>query len=203
MRYFATLIGLSILFGCGQAVEAPKPTTRNAVELYDSFTKSDHLSPDFDKIAFDTLHSWDFGWAILEPINIAPDKEQEIFLSKRLSPGQKALYFFWYLDAEVTNGGFIQFYWNGYRQYIPPILDGLKLIGDTTLFELVEKADQEYLVHKQMFDFQRQKDDWEPLYNGLKVFEEFDEHYYKIHNNTMELIEKYARQNPNEFVRLK
>jgi uncharacterized protein YwqG len=33
--------------------------------------------------------------------------------SKRLSPGQKALFFIWYLDAEVTNGGFIQFYWNG------------------------------------------------------------------------------------------
>jgi hypothetical protein len=81
-------------------------------ELYDIFEKENHLKPDFDKSEFEELDSWDFGWAILQPINLAADKESEKALSKRFSPGQKALYFFWYLDEEVTNGGFIQFYWN-------------------------------------------------------------------------------------------
>jgi hypothetical protein len=175
----------------------------NSIELYNTFNKENHLRPDFNKVTFHTLHSWDFGWAILKPLNIAPDNDKEILLSKRLSPGQKALYFFWYLDAEVTNGGFIQFYWNGNRQYIPPIIAGLKLIGDSELLDLVKKADQEYLANKVKFDSQRQKDNWEPLYNDLKAFEMFDEHYYKIHDRTMELIENYARQNPNEFVNLK
>jgi hypothetical protein len=175
----------------------------NSIELYNTFDKTNHLRPDFNKSAFDTLHSWDFGWAILEPLNIAPDKDKEKELSKRLSPGQKSLYFFWYLDAEVTNGGFIQFYWNGYRQYIPPIFDGLKLIGDTELIDLVTKADQEYLTHKDKFNVQREKDDWEPLYNDLIEFEKFDEYYYKIHDKTMDLIEKYTRQNASEFINLK
>lgn len=174
-----------------------------SVELYNTFDKSNHLRPDFNKSSFDTLHSWDFGWAILEPMNIAPDKEKEKLLSKRLSPGQKALYFFWYLDAEVTNGGFIQFYWNGNRQYLPPIMDGLKLIGDKELIDLVAKADQEYIANKDKFNLQRERDDWGPLYNDLKEFEKFDEHYYKIHDKTMELIEKYARQNTEEFINLK
>ena len=175
----------------------------NSTDLYNTFDKDNHLQPDFTKSEFDTLHSWDFGWAILEPINIAPDKEKEKLLSKRLSPGQKALYFFWFLDAEVTNGGFIQFYWNGYRQYLPPILKGLELIGDTELIDLVKKTDKEYLANKDKFNSQREKNNWEPLYNDLKEFENFDNHYYKIHDKTMELIEKYARQNASEFVNLK
>lgn len=175
----------------------------NSIELYNTFDKDNHLRPDFKKSEFDTLHSWDFGWAILEPINIAPDKDKERLLSNRLSPGQKALYFFWYLDEEVTNGGFIQFYWNYNRRYLPPIIEGLKLIGDTELINLVTKADQEYLENKDKFDLQRENDNWEPLYKDLKEFEKFDNHYYKIHDRTMELIEKYTRQNINEFINLK
>ena len=145
MKYLTTILILLLSFGCGQTSKKIDVSMDNSVELYNTFDKDNHLRPDFNKSAFDSLHSWDFGWAILEPMNIAPDKEKEKELSKRLSPGQKALYFFWYLDAEVTNGGFIQFYWNGYRQYIQPILDGLKLIDDTALIDLITKADQEYL----------------------------------------------------------
>jgi hypothetical protein len=203
MKYLTTTLILFLSFGCGQTSKKTDVSMDNSVELYNTFDKDSHLQPDFNKSKFDTLHSWDFGWAILEPLNIASDKDKEKELSRKLSPGQKALYFFWYLDAEVTNGGFIQFYWNGYRQYIPPILDGLKLIGDSELIDLVKNADQEYLANKDKFILQREKDNWEPLYNDLKEFEKFDEQYYKIHDKTMELIEKYARQNPSEFLNLK
>jgi len=172
-------------------------------ELYNTFDKEHHLQPVFNKEKFDTLHSWDFGWAILEPINIAHNKEMEIQLSKRLSPGQKALYFFWYLDAEVTNGGFIQFYWNDYRKYIPPIIEGLKLTGDKELLDLIYKVDKQYLDNKDKFDSQREKDDWKPLYDAMKEFEVFDSIYYKIHDKSMELIEQYTRKYPSEFIKLK
>jgi hypothetical protein len=71
------------------------------------------------------------------------------------------------------------------------------------MIDLVNKADKEYLVHKEKFTSEKQKDDWEPLYDNLKKFEEYDSMYYKMHDKTMELIEKYARQNPNDFVKLK
>ena len=203
MNTIWTIILLTMFFGCGQANKNTVITMDNSVELYNTFNKKNHLQPDFKKISFDTLHSWDFGWAILEPLNLGAGDEKEIALSKRLSPGQKTLYFFWYLDAQVTNGGFIQFYWNNKRKYLPPIIDGLKLIGDTQLLKLVEKADRQYLLDKDKFDFQRTKEDWEPLYDNLKEFDEFDELYYKIHNKTMDLIEQYARQHPDEFVKLK
>jgi hypothetical protein len=191
-----------LLIACRQSNDSANEKTEFPMETFNTFDKSNHLQPTFDKAKFDTLHSWDFGWAVLEPINIAKTKDDDKELSKRFSPGQKALYFFWYLDAEVTNGGFIQFYWNGYRNYLPAIREGLNLIEDKELIELIEKADKEYLTNKDLFISQREKDDWEPLYNNLKIFGEYDSIYYKIHDRTMDLLEKYARLHPNEFVKL-
>jgi hypothetical protein len=203
MKQLPVILILMFFYSCGQTNKNTKISMTNSTELYNTFDSINHLIPDFDKSVFDSLHSWDFGWAILEPINIATDKEKEKTLSRRLSPGQKTIYFFWYLDEEVTNGGFIQFYWNGYRRYLPPIIDGLKLIGDTTLLRLIEKADSEYLKNKEKFDLQREKDNWKPLYDNLKEFDKFDDEYYKIHDKTMDLIEKYARKHVTEFINLK
>jgi hypothetical protein len=197
---FSILIFLS---ACEQTNQSISNKNYDHMEIYDIFDKTNHLQPEFDKTRYDTLHGWDFGWAVLEPINVANSRDDEKELSKRFSLGQKALYFFWYLDAEVTNGGFIQFYWNDYRPYLPTIREGLKLIGDNELLNLLDKADQEYLTHKDKFDKQREKQDWTPLYNDLKKFEEYDRTYYKIHDRTMELIEQYARLHPDEFVKLK
>jgi hypothetical protein len=196
---------LSALLGCGQINKQKQAyiSIDTTMEFYKTFDTENHLQPLFDKSKFDTSHGWDFGWAVLEPINIAKTRDDDKILAKRFSPGQKALYFIWYLDAEVTNGGFIQFYWNDYREYIPPIIDGLKLIGDTSMLDLVTKADKEYLTNKEKFDVEKQKVDWEPLYNNLKKFDEYDSIYYKTHDKTMELIEKYARQNPSEFVKFR
>jgi hypothetical protein len=203
MKRLLKLLLLISLLSCEQKTNQSNKPVDTSMEFYDTFDKNNHLQPLFDKKKFDTLHSWDFGWAVLEPISISKGDEDEKLLAKRFSAGQKTLYFIWYLDAEVTNGGFIQFYWNGYRKYIPPILDGLKLIGDTSMSNLVQKADKEYLAYQGMFTLQRQKDDWEPLYDSLKNFEKNDSVYYATHDTTMELIERYARQHPEEFVRFK
>ena len=86
---------------------------------------------------------------------------------------------------------------------MPPIQQGLKLVGDIQMLDLVDKADQEYLINKNHFELQRKLGDWSPPYDNLKKFDEYDSIYYKIHDNTMRLIEKYARANPDEFVKLK
>jgi hypothetical protein len=174
-----------------------------SMERYNKFDSGKHLKPDFSKTAFDTLHSWDFGWAVLKPINVASSQEDDKWLARRFSPGQKALYFIWYLDEQVTNGGFIQFYVNGYRKDLPPIVDGLKLIGDKEMLDLVEKADRLYLFNKDLFEAQGILNDPEPLYKDLKEFDAYDDLYYRIHDHTMALIEKYARQHPDEFLNLK
>jgi hypothetical protein len=172
------------------------------MEALNIFDKDNHLQPNFDKTEFETLRGWDFGWEILSTINVAESSDDDELLSRRFSPGQKALYFFWYMDGAVTNGGFVQFYWNDYQRYLPTIKNGLQLIGDTELIKLIQEVDHKYFENQHLFATQKSKDDWEQLYNQ-KLFDEYDNRYYQIHNNTMSLLEKYARANPNEFVKLK
>jgi hypothetical protein len=195
MRIFLVLV---LLLGC-------KNKSNHVIKFSEPLLEdTGRLLPDFDKSKFDSLHGWNFGWEILKPINLATDQEESEFrLSKRFSPGQKALYYIWYLDEEVTNGGFIQFYWNGYRKYIPLIQDGLQLIGHKEMLEIVQKADNEYMLHKDKFDSLRKSDNWEPLYDNLKNFDVYDSIYYQIHDKTMDLIEAYVRNHPGEFVNLK
>ncbi|WP_316823792.1 DUF4375 domain-containing protein [Pedobacter miscanthi] len=192
-----------ILQSCDQSRDQK---ANNDISIEDQYSLSDkqhQLRPEFDKLKFDSLHDWDFGWAIVEPINLAKSRDDDKELSKRFSPGQKALYFFWYLDAEVTNGGFIQFYTNDYREYLPAIKKGLKLIGDHEMVDLISKADDYYLQNEALFVELKKKNRQELLFPKLIGFNQYDETYYKIHDNTMKLLEKYAKERPDEFVKFK
>jgi len=197
MRYavFITILTLS-LTSCSNK-------ERMRVNLWNEFDRENHIKPTLSKAQFDSLATWDLGWFLLEPINIIKDRsDDEIRVVKRFSPGQKALHFIWYMDGQVTNGGFIQFYLNDYGKYIPAIIEGLTLIGDSQMIALVNKADSLYLEQKQLFDYQQErieKEGWGNLYEDLKGFDLLDEQYYNSHAQMMSLLEKFARNNMDDF----
>jgi hypothetical protein len=199
--YLIFLILLTI--SCGQTNNDIGEVNQSGTYDFNSFDETNHLRPVFEKNIFDTLHGMDLGWALLEPINIAKSDEDEQQLLRRFSPGQKALYFIWHLDAEVTNGGFIQFYWNEYGKYMPALKNGLTLIGDTSMLTLVKSADSSYNLNVDKFRINKMKGDWAPLYDSLKVFETLDSVYYTRNERTMQKIENYVRRNPNEFLKFK
>lgn len=173
---------------------------KNYFKYYNS---EDQLRPGFSRKKFKELKDWDFVWEILEPINIATTQRSEIGLSKKLSKGQKTLYFFWYLDAEVDNGGFIQFYHNQTDHYLPSIIEGLEFLGDTKMLNLINKAEELYQQKKSLFQKATTMEAFSKLYEKIPEFSEFDEKYAKLHDKTISLIEKYIRENPKEFVTLK
>lgn len=86
---------------------------------YWEFDTSNHFRPHLNKGDFFHLTGFDFGWFILEPLSkMMKGREYEIERGQQLSYGQKALYYWWYIDAQVRNGGFVQFYYNGYEECI-------------------------------------------------------------------------------------
>lgn len=186
------MINLLNLFGC---------KSQNENDPYWEFDKTVHFRPELNKGEFFKLSGFDFGWFVLEPISkFIKDKEHEIERGKSLSYGQKALYYWWYLDAQVTNGGFVQFYYNGYGPYIPAIIKGLEHIGDTEMANLVKKADKIYQNNKKLMDKAQESDLFgSDLYDRLDEMSLLDDDYYEMNEKTMSLIEAYIRKNPNEI----
>jgi hypothetical protein len=171
--------------------------------LWKEFNSEEHFTPELEKSRFDSLHSWDLAWELLEPIDKAKDDEHEIELTKTMSPGQKMVYFYWYLDGQVTNGGFVQFYLNGYDNYLPAILDALQLLGDKEALDLVNKVHLYVQQNSSQFIEYAEKDDIEGLYEALPELEPLEEQYFEMREETIIQIEKYIRANQGEFVTLK
>ncbi len=170
---------------------------------YWEFDEQNHFKPKVNQGDFFRLSGSDFCWFILKPMSkFVGSHEHEIERTKKLSYAQKALYFWWYLDAQVTNGGFVQFYYNGYGDYIPIIIKSLEYIGDTEMAKLVKGADKIYQKRKRIFE--KKKAQNESLFDGdlyeqLDDLVDFDDDYFDLNEDTMLLIEKYCRQNPDEF----
>jgi len=173
----------------------------NKNDPYWEFIKDDHFRPELNKGDYYKLTGFDFGWFVLQPISkFVKEREFEIERGKSLSYGQKALYYWWYLDAQVNNGGFVQFYYNGYGPYVPSIIKGLEHIGDMNMANLVKKADNIYQKNKKLVGKAQKKNVLgRDLYDRLDKLSVLDDIYYDMSGNTMSLIEAYIRKNPNEI----
>lgn len=169
---------------------------------YWEFDQSKHFRPKLNTGEFFKLTGFDFGWFVLEPISeYIQDRKGELKKGNTLSYGQKALYYWWYVDAQVTNGGFTQFYYNDYGKYVPTIIQGLKHIGDDKMAELVNRSYELYLKENKKIEDARKGglEDFSNLYKEIKDFDELDDKYYNLNEQTMKIIENYIRSNPNEI----
>lgn len=173
------------------------------INYWNETDENNQLRPLLEKQIFDSLSGFDFGWYILEPIDLESEDNAIIELTKRFSPIQKTIYFFWFLDAQVTNGGFDQFYWNGYDLYLPAIVEGLKVIKDNDLLVLIEEVDKFYLENLNVFNKYREKNDFGEIEIVLPEFKEYSQRYYEINENSMKLIETFAKENPAEVGKFK
>ncbi len=177
-----------------------EPNAQEMDNRFSGYDAENQLRPRINKGDFFRISGFELGWLLLEPISISVARDKEPELVKRFSPGQKALYFWWYLDAHVTNGGFVQFYYNDYGIYVPAIIAGLEHVGDKEMAELVKSAHKIYLDNKSLIEQAKKKDLFgSDLYDRLDALSDLDSAYYDLNRQTMSFIEKYARQNPDEF----
>lgn len=174
----------------------------NSGDPYWEFDESTHFRPVISPQQLAMHTGFDLGWLIVEPLSdMIKKKDYEAERGRRLSYGQKALYYWWYIDAEVTNGGFVQFYYNDCERYVPTIIKGLEYIKDTEMAALVQKADNLYQKRRRVFEKAKDEDGFgDRLYNQLTDFFPLDEQYNALHTQTMALLEAYIRQHPAEFL---
>lgn len=169
-------------------------------DVYNTFDACRHFKGSLTRKKFKKLRGFDLCWELLQPLSLmVGHKSYEKTRLSCFSPGQKALYMFWQFDSEVTNGGFVQFFWNGNAEYVPALIRGLELIGDRSMKKLVQEAYREY--QQQQVSFTQYNHLYEsPLYEELDNLNQLDFEYFRLHKKTIDKLEKYIKRNPEEFI---
>ncbi|MEN2399092.1 DUF4375 domain-containing protein [Flavobacterium sp. MC2016-06] len=193
--------------------DEPNPSDKKIIIEHlkkDEFASIDHnliFKPEISKIDFYRLKEMDFSWEVLKPLSekvTAYCEENELnhrIGIKILTEEQKALYFWWYLDAQVTNGGFSQFIYNGYDKYFPAILNGLKLLPDQKYYNLIEKV-YLYYIQEGLENLDRNEVDYfENKFYENDFLSDADELYYKLNKQLYIDFEVFIRKNQSKYIK--
>ena len=113
-----------------------------------------------------------------------------------------AVYTTWWVEAEVYNGGFNQYFWNSSRQFANEAVAGFELIGAPKHAALMTRA----------IDSFRQEEDRLQSFidrDNVKAFSEsyqdtplnsLDEEFYELSEDLSRLRIQFIRRNPDLFV---
>jgi hypothetical protein len=109
-----------------------------------------------------------------------------------LSPDEKVIYCAYYLDAEVRNGGFDQFFFNSQGNLAAETLDALLAIGAPQTAALLRRACDAFKPDEPSPDRDvrwRQMDRIHP--EVREVWHTLDEIYYASKEYVLELVDRY------------
>ena len=119
------------------------PLSAQQVKLEKPLLK-DFRDQDFPKMTlgdYFTLEGDDFLYRLIDGLPHYYSDQQFQELLQKLRPELKELYFFSFLTWSVSNGGFSEFYENGYQYMFPEIRKFYNRIGEEKGFELLENAE--------------------------------------------------------------
>ena len=117
-----------------------------------------------------------------------------------LTPEQKVVYLAYFMDAEVHNGGFDQFFFNSQGNHARETLDALRALGAPTSAKLLKKACEAFAPEEPSPDRDLR---WvqmdripKPLREGWNAL---DDLYYKCGESVPALCDAYIQARPTAF----
>ena len=126
--------------------------------------------------------------------------EREVF--NGLSPGLRAVFSTWTLEAEVNNGGFNQFFWNSSGEYAADAVAGFDLIGAPAYARLMRRAITIRDADRAKTEAFKQRGTLEAFsesYKGNRL-SELDHEFYKLGDSLSAARIKFVRSRPAMFI---
>lgn len=134
---------------------------------------------------------------------IKPDFSDEYQVVTKLTKGRQAIYTTFYLEAEVCNGGFNQYFYNSTGRFAKEASQGLAKIGAVKLTNLMNQAINIYAENEQEIT-KEQDGTLEGFSNSYddNPLDELDDIFYALikEENLSALRINYIRNNPKEFI---
>lgn len=157
------------------------------------------LTPDLLAQEPDSSLEWAVMQHIAWRINGDYDHERDTVLA--LTPGLRMVYATWWVEAEVNNGGYNQYFFNSTGQFADEALAGFRLLGLAEYAALMERAIRAYnAVRPRLEEARRQgtADAFSSTYadNPLPPL---DDEFYRLEGLTAARV-RYIRQHAAEFV---
>ena len=170
--------------------------------MYDNFPRPDFINKEIQ----DKTPDEDLIWVILGYVSKEfKDGEKPDDLFSRLPRGCELVsYTLNILNAQVSNGGFNQFFYNGHEDAIPKLLECLLTFKAYKHKQIFEKAITVYNEEKQNIKLQNLY-----LEGTLEAFSssyelthlnDLDDEWYKLEQDLFNLINKFIRENFDLFV---
>ncbi|NME68219.1 DMP19 family protein [Flammeovirga aprica] len=172
--------------------------------IYWKFDETNPFIPNLEKEQFESLTGMDFGWYVLEPLSLYVDHSKyEEERCVRFNYAQKFIYFWWYLDAQVSNGGFVQFFINGYGKYLDPIKRGLMHIGATEQYQLLVLAERYFKKNDESALKEIKVDEQYQFLVDQEILTPFCAKYLEIGRGALDFFKEYALKHPDELASFK
>ncbi|MDA3843461.1 MAG: DUF4375 domain-containing protein [Candidatus Kapabacteria bacterium] len=180
------------------------PSDKEIEESIQSFIEI----PSYRKLTEDIIQKTaddDLGQLVFNNIEILmeDDPREEFDIVNSLSKGQQMIYSTFWVEAEVYNGGFNQFYFNPSGVFAEMAVYGFKIIGADDLSDLMEKANTIFIENRDLLEafndgtaesfIESYKDN--PLNDLDHIFNDLDEQI-----DIKVLKAKYIRENIDEFI---
>ena len=199
------LLGVLKFFGCkGQTEKQPTDlTTQEILNSVDDFMNRP-IYKELSTGIIDSIPDNNLEQAVIDNIyeQIGDDYKKELENVKKLTKGQQAMFSVWWVEAEVNNGGFNQFYFNSSGQYAEMAVDGFELFRATKHADLMRRANLIYSANQERLEefndgtMESFSESYEN--NPLNAL---DEEFYELSKSESlnELRIKYIREHQTEF----
>lgn len=171
-------------------------------------TINSQIKEDFrmDKFQFESIDDNVLVQTIFDYISenvIKEDYVNEYKNIKNLSEGMQYVWAIWWLEAEVNNGGFNQYFYNTSGQFAEEAYKGCLAIGANKTAEIVNSAVLTIFQEMDLYKKTKEAGTIEAFMDSYKETKlgQFDDEFYKYEDDISGLLTKYIRNNPEMFVR--
>lgn len=117
----------------------------------------------------------------------------------------RVVYTTFWLDCEVNNGGFHQFFWNSDGRWNAETLEDLKEIGAEPFIRLYSEALKIYEAHDYAAEKSKSGNSWEGFTQAYKEkrMDELESIYYKEPKSLPSFLGEYLLRNKNTYFEAK
>jgi hypothetical protein len=126
------------------------------------------------------------------------DREAEILAS--LPPGVRAIYSAFILDAEVSNGGFNQFFWNSSHRRIQNVVEGLEFLKAADHAALLQQAMATAVAERERLMPYHVEGSIQAFSGSFRegIFDDLDARYYGL-PDLSDILARTIRAHPERY----